>query len=179
MKCPSRALGSHVRAQGWLRRLAGYCWRYRRNVSIALGGALLATVATAVTPLVQRRIIDYVIVTHRHSIWPLAGVLLATAAVNFGGIYLRRYTGGRVALDVQHDLRNELFGALTRLDGKRQDEIRTGQLVGRSISDLNMVQSLLSMVPVTLGNLVLFVISLVIMIVLSPVLTLVSIAVAP
>ncbi len=146
---------------------------------ISLGGALLATVATAAIPLVQRRIIDDVIVTHRQSIWPLAGLLLVAAAVNFAGIYLRRYHGGRVSLDVQHDMRTELFDSLSRLDGARQDEIRTGQLVGRSISDLNMVQGIMSMIPVTLGNLVLFAVSLGIMVVLSPVLTLVTVAVAP
>ena len=146
---------------------------------VALGGALLATLATAAIPLVQRRIIDDVIVTHRQSIWPLAGLLLVAAAVNFAGIYLRRYHGGRLSLDVQHDLRTEMFDSLSRLDGARQDEIRTGQLVGRSISDLNMVQGIMSMVPVTLGNIVLFAVSLGIMVVLSPVLTLVTVAVAP
>jgi ATP-binding cassette subfamily B protein len=148
-------------------------------VVVALGGALLATVATAAIPLVQRRIIDDVIVTHRQSIWPLAALLLVAAALNFGGIYLRRYYGGRLSLDVQHDMRTELFDSLSRLDGARQDEIRTGQLVGRSISDLNMVQGIMGMVPVTLGNIVLFVVTLGIMVLLSPVLTLVAVAVAP
>jgi ATP-binding cassette subfamily B protein len=146
---------------------------------VALGGAALATAATAAIPLIQRQIIDNVIVTHKQSIWPLAVILLITAAVNFVGIYLRRYTGGKLALDVQHDLRNDLFGALTRLDGARQDEIRTGQLVGRSITDLNMVQSLVQMVPITIGNIALFVVSIVIMLVLSPILTLVAVAVGP
>ncbi len=146
---------------------------------MALGGTLLATAATAAIPLFQRQIINNVIVTHKQSIWPLAGLLLVAAAVNFAGIYLRRYHGGRLSLDVQHDLRTELFDSLSRLDGARQDEIRTGQLVGRSISDLNMVQGIMSMVPVTLGSIVLFVLSLGIMVVLSPVLTIVAVAVAP
>jgi ATP-binding cassette subfamily B protein len=128
---------------------------------------------------VQRRIIDDVIVTHRQSIWPLAGLLLIAAAVNFGGIYLRRYYGGRLSLDVQHEMRTELFDSLSRLDGERQDEIHTGQLVGRSISDLNMTQSILSMVPIALGNLALFILSIGIMVALSPVLTIVTVTVAP
>jgi len=165
--------------QGWLRRLAAYCWRFRRLVIISLGGALLASAATAAIPLIQRQIIDNVIVTHKQSIWPLAALLLVAAAFNFVGIYLRRYRGGQLSLDVQHAMRTELFDALSSLDGARQDEIRTGQLVGRSISDLNMVQGLMSMVPVTLGNLVLFVLTLVIMLVLSPILTIVTLAVTP
>jgi ATP-binding cassette, subfamily B, bacterial len=148
-------------------------------VTIALGGALLATAATAAIPLIQRQIIDHVIITHRQSVWPLATLLLVAAAVNFAGIYLRRYNGGRVSLDVQYDMRTELLDSLSRLDAARQDEINTGQLIGRSISDLNMVQGLLSMVPITLGNLALFVASLGIMVVLSPVLTIVTVGVAP
>ena len=171
--------GTRTSQDRWLRRLAGYCWHHRRTVVVALAGALAATVATAAIPLVQRQIIDNVIVTHRASIWPLAGLLIVAAAVNFYGIYLRRYRGGRLSLDVQHELRTELFDSLSRLDGARQDEMRTGQLVGRAISDLNMVQGLLSMVPVTLGNIVLFVLTIGIMVVLSPVLTIVTVAVAP
>ncbi len=60
---------------------------------------------------------------------------------------MRRYAGGKLSLDVQHDLRTEMLGALSRLDGARQDEIHTGQLVSRSISDINMIQWLLSFLP--------------------------------
>ena len=75
--------------------------------------------------------------------------LLIAAAANFGGVFMRRFWGGNIALDVQHAMRTELFDSLSRLDGARQDEIHTGQLVGRSISDLNMVQGLLQMVPLS------------------------------
>jgi ATP-binding cassette, subfamily B, bacterial len=165
--------------QGWVRRLAGYCWRYRRNTVIAIGASLLAALVTAGIPLIQRRIIDNVIVTHTESIWPLAIGLVVAALVLFGAVYVRRYMGGRVSLDVQHDLRTELLGSLSRLDGARQDELHTGQVVSRSISDLNMVQGLLSMIPVTAGNLVMFAASLVIMLFLSPLLTVVALLVGP
>ena len=73
----------------------------------------------------------------------------------------------------------DLFGSLSRLDGARQDELHTGQIVSRSISDVNMAQGLLSMVPIMLGSALLFVLSLVIMLVLSPILTIVAFAVGP
>jgi ATP-binding cassette, subfamily B, bacterial len=163
----------------WLRRLVGYCWRFRKDVIIALAGSLVAAVASLIIPLLQRSVIDNVIVVNRESIWPLAIGLLITAAANFGGVYARRYRGGKMALEVQHTMRTELFDSLSRLDGARQDEIHTGQLVGRSISDLNMVQGLLQWMPLTLGSVILFVFSLVIMLILSPLLALVAIAVAP
>lgn len=162
-----------------MRRLAGYCWRYRRDVLVALGGAFVATAVSVLIPLVQRAIIDDSIITHRHAIWPLATVLVGASVLNFGGMYLRRYIGGKLSLDVQHDLRTELFASLSRLDGTRQDELHTGQIVSRSISDITMVQALLSMVPVMLGSGLLFLLSLVVMLLLSPLLTIVAFLVGP
>ncbi|MGD0556979.1 MAG: ABC transporter ATP-binding protein [Streptosporangiaceae bacterium] len=163
-----------------MRRLWTYCWQERRATVLALIGSIAATAATLSIPLLQRDVVDNVILArHAAPIAPLVVGLLIAAVVNFGGIYLRRYLGGRVALDAQHRMRTELFGALSRLDGERQDEIHTGQLVGRSISDLNMVQGLLQMTPLALGSILLFFLSLVIMVVLSPLLSLVALAVAP
>jgi ATP-binding cassette, subfamily B, bacterial len=171
--------GPKAERDRWLIRLTGYCWRYRRSFIFALLGAVLATAFTAVIPLLQRSIVDNVIVTHKDSIWPLAIALLVVAVATFGATFLRRYFGGRLSLDVQHDLRTEMLGALSRLDGARQDEIQTGQLISRSISDINMIQSLLSLLPIALGSVLLFVVSIVIMLFLSPLLTVVALAVAP
>ena len=165
--------------RGWLKRLARYCWRYPRNVVLALGGTLVVTAVAAVVPLIQRQIVDELVGPGDPAVWPLAVLLLGAALASFGGLYLRRYRGGQVSLDVQHDLRTEMLGALSRLDGKRQDQLHTGQIVSRSISDLSMVQALLSMIPMLLGNAVLFVASLAIMLFLSPLLTLIALAVGP
>lgn len=139
-----------------MRRLAGHCWRYPGNVALALAGACVASSVAVVIPLIQRAIVDDLTAAGRPVIWPLALALIGAAAVNFGGLYLRRYRGGKLALDVQHDLRTELLRSLTRLDGARQDQLQTGQVVSRSISDISMVQRLLSMTPMLMGNALLF-----------------------
>jgi ATP-binding cassette, subfamily B, bacterial len=164
---------------GWLRRLSGYCWRHKRLTVVAIGASLVATMVTVVIPLIQRDIIDNAIVTHHQPIWPGATLLLVAAAISFGCVYLRRYRGGQLSLDVQHDLRTELFGSLTRLDGARQDQLQTGQVVSRAISDLNMIQGLLGMAPMLIGSALLFVLSIIVMFVLSPLLTTISLAVVP
>jgi ATP-binding cassette, subfamily B, bacterial len=163
----------------WLRRLAGYCWRYPRLEIIALGGSLVATLVQAAIPLIMAWIVDNTILVPKHPIWLGATLLIVAGLLSFGGVYYRRYKGGQLSLDVQHSMRTELFESLSRLDGARQDQLHTGQIVSRSISDLNMVQSLLSMIPMLLGNALLFVLSISIMAYLSPVLTLVALVIAP
>jgi ATP-binding cassette subfamily B protein len=165
--------------QGWLRRLNAYCWRYKRNVLLAFGASLAGMAVTALVPLVPKLIIDDVIVKHDKPLTPWAVALVVAALVVYVLTYVRRYYGGRLALDVQHDLRADMFASIMRLDGRRQDELSTGQVVGRATSDLQLIQGLLFMTPMMIGNLLLFVLSLVVMLVLSPLLTLIALAVAP
>ncbi len=164
---------------GWLRRLMGYCWRYRGNVTLALGSSLGGMAVMALVPLVPKLIIDDVIVKHDKPLAPWAFVLVAAAVAVYLLTFLRRFYGGRLALDVQHDLRTDMFHSLTRLDGARQDELNTGQVVGRATSDLQLIQGLLFMAPMMIGNVLLFLLSLVVMFVLSPLLTVIALAVAP
>ncbi|MBC7272745.1 MAG: ATP-binding cassette domain-containing protein, partial [Streptomyces sp.] len=167
------------RQRGWARRLAGYAWRYPKDVVLALGSSLAGMAVMAVVPLITKVIIDDVIGDKTRGMAPWAGGLIGAAVLVYVFTYVRRYYGGRLALDVQHDLRTEMYGTITRLDGRRQDELSTGQVVGRATSDLQLIQSLLFMLPMTIGNFLLFLISLVIMAWLSIPLTLVALAVAP
>ncbi|PAZ15318.1 ABC transporter ATP-binding protein [Streptomyces sp. SA15] len=165
--------------QGWARRLAGYAWRHPKDVILALGSSLGGMAVMALVPMITKVIIDDVIGDHSRDMAPWAGALIGAALVVYVLTYIRRYYGGRLALDVQHDLRTEMFGTITRLDGRRQGELSTGQVVGRATSDLQLIQGLLFMLPMTIGNFMLFLISLVIMAWLSVPLTLVALAVAP
>ncbi|MGW1540385.1 ABC transporter ATP-binding protein [Streptomyces sp. NPDC002309] len=165
--------------RGWARRLWGYAWRYRKDVVLALGSSLAGMAVLALVPLITKVIIDDVVGDRTRAMAPWAASLIGAALLVYVFTYIRRYYGGRVALDVQHDLRTDMYDTITRLDGRRQDELSTGQVVGRATSDLQLIQGLLFMLPMTIGNLLLFVISLAIMAWLSPPLTLVALAVAP
>ncbi|MFM9630442.1 MULTISPECIES: ABC transporter ATP-binding protein [Streptomyces] len=165
--------------RGWARRLASYAWRHPTDVVLALGSSLGGMAVMALVPLITKVIIDDVVVGHTRDMAPWAGALIGAALIVYALTYVRRYYGGRLALDVQHDLRTEMYGTITRLDGRRQDELSTGQVVGRATSDLQLIQGLLFMLPMTIGNILLFLISLGIMAWLSPPLTLVALAVAP
>jgi ATP-binding cassette subfamily B protein len=163
----------------WVARLWSYVLRHRTGLYIALGAALLGSGCQVLTPLVARQIVDTVIGHHRGNLWVWLGVLIALAAANFGLSYLRRYRGGRVALEVQNDLRNDMHDHLQSMDFTNLDRMPTGQLVARASSDSGLVMMLLNFLPIVSGNVVLLVLSLVVMFVLSPVLALVGIAIIP
>ncbi|MET9609659.1 ABC transporter ATP-binding protein [Streptomyces sp. NPDC006512] len=165
--------------QGWGRRLAAYTWRYKTNVLLALGSSLAGMAVMALVPLVTKVIIDDVVGDKSREMAPWAGMFIAAAVLVYVLTYIRRYYGGRLALDVQHDLRTDMYDTIARLDGRRQDELSTGQVVGRATSDLQLIQGLLFMLPMTIGNFLLFGISLGIMLWLSPLLTLVALLMAP
>ncbi|MGA0568470.1 ABC transporter ATP-binding protein [Rathayibacter sp. KR2-224] len=167
------------REPGWLRRLGHYLWRHRLNVTIAVGAAILGSACQVATPLIARQIVDGVIVDKNAPLLPWLALLIALALIAFGFAYLRRYRGGRVALDVQNDLRNEMHDKLQRLDAATLDTMPTGQLVARANSDSALVQGLLNFLPLVTGNVIMMVLSLVVMFVLSPLLALISLAVVP
>jgi ATP-binding cassette subfamily B protein len=141
-----------------------------------LAGALVSVSV----PLVIKHVIDSVTTDRaRPSIAVWIGVLVAAAFIQYGLTFFRRYSAGRLSLDVQYDLRADVFASLQRLDGAAQDALQTGQVVSRSITDVGLVQGLLAFLPMLTGNVLLFFISLIAMLWLSPVLTLVAVAMGP
>jgi ATP-binding cassette subfamily B protein len=164
---------------GWLRRLAGYVLRHKKNVLIAFVAAVLGSACQTVVPLIARQIVDGVIVDRSSPLWPWLVLLVVIGAAGFGFAYLRRYRGGRVGLEVQYDLRNAMHDHLQAMDLDSLARMPTGQLVARANSDSTLVQGLLNFLPIMSGNVLLMLLSLGVMLVLSPLLALVGIVIVP
>jgi ATP-binding cassette, subfamily B, bacterial len=162
-----------------LRRLLPFLVVHRRNVSIALAAAIAGQAVAALTPVIERAIIDDVLVVHRRSLIPLMVLLIGSGLFGFGTAFVRRFLGGRVSLDVSYDMRNAIYDRLQRLDFATHDRMETGQVVARASGDVGMLLALLQITPLLLGNVVLLIVSLVVMTVLSPPLTLVALLVIP
>ncbi|MGC0363026.1 ATP-binding cassette subfamily B protein [Rhodococcus sp. 27YEA15] len=165
---------------GWIRRLLRACWQHRRIAVGALTVTAIAAIIDISFPLLTRYALDAAGQENPGQvITVVASAIAALAVVRFACQYGRRMLAGRLSLHVQHDLRLALLASLQRLDGRGQDQIRTGQVVSRSISDLQLVQGLLAMAPLSAGALLQFVLAVVVMAWLSPLLTLVALTVIP
>ncbi|MDU0478325.1 ABC transporter ATP-binding protein [Staphylococcus chromogenes] len=106
-------------------------------------------------------------------------VLVTTALARFLMQFGRRYTAGVLSINVQHRLRLRVLDALQLLDGPGQDRIRVGQIVSRSISDINMVQGLVAMFPLMVGHILKLLLTVAIMLWISPLLAAVALAALP
>ena len=180
---PVRPAEGQAPQGGWLKRLVGYCLRHRGDLVGAFAAALVGSVIAAVAPLLTRAVVDRVVGAagsgRAVDVTPFVVALVLAGALRFAAGFVRRYLAGRLSLDVQMDLRNDVHAALARLDGPAQDRLQTGQTVSRAISDVTLVQGLLAFLPNLTGNALLFVVSLGVMAWLSPLLTLVALAVGP
>jgi len=147
--------------------------------SAAMLSSVLGVGLEAVGPLLIMVAVDDAIAGTTSNLGPLIVALTALALLRFAAAFVRRYLGGRLAIDVQHDLRRQVFGSVQRLDGAAQDAMRTGQVVSRAITDLQLVQAILMMAPLSAGTLALVVISIGAMLWLSLPLAMVALAIVP
>ncbi len=166
-------------AGGWIRRMAPFLFAHKRNVVMAFGVAVIGQGIAALVPLWSKTIVDDVIVHDRQPLGPWLILLVASGVVTFALAFVRRYAGGRVALDVQYDLRNAVYERLQRLDFASHDKLQTGQLVSRASSDTALIQGLLTFLPIMLGNVVLLVVALIVMLATSAKLTIVALLAIP
>ncbi|WP_433682994.1 ABC transporter ATP-binding protein [Nocardia sp. CA-119907] len=164
---------------GWIRRLWTECRSHRGTVA-GIAVALIAGALVEISaPLLTKRAVDAAGHGDTAVIGTVAGLLALVAVGRFSAAFGRRMLAGRLSLDVQHALRINLLGSLQRLDGVGQDALRTGQVVSRSITDLQLVQGLLAMVPLSGLALLEFLLAAAVMVWLSPPLAAVALLVVP
>ena len=154
--------------------LLRYLWRYR----LRLGAGTLTTILAAAfglsTPYLLRQAIDSFSGQPSGFGWPLEGyaaaiVLLAVgeALARFAGRIL--VTGA--ARKVEYDVRNEFFAHLERMEPAFFQRSRTGDLVARATNDMSGVRQLISPALYHIQNTVLlFAVTLVLMVQISPLL---------
>ncbi len=163
-----------VRDRSPLRRLVGYCREHRAAVAVGFATSVVGSAALAGIPLVVKQIVD-----ERANVGPWLGLLAGAALIRFVAGAVRRYAAGKVGYGVGARLRTDVFGALQRLDGAMYDKLKAGQVVGRVVTDVGSVETALRNLPQLASNAVMFALSLVVMLTLSPILTLVALVAAP
>ena len=124
----------------------------RRNLLIGSAVGLLWTLGKISVPMLVSYSIDRGI-ERGESLW-LWVMLIAIAGVAIGTFTaIRRFYAFREARWTEARLRERLFNHIMSLHVGYHDRAQTGQLMSRSSSDLQQIQSFVVMIPITLSNL--------------------------
>jgi ATP-binding cassette subfamily B protein len=123
------------------------------GVTIGVVVGLAWTVAKVSVPALVQGAIDHAIVPQDKAAllrWSLAILTAAGVAATFTG--LRRYWAFRESRMVEARLRDQLFAHIQRLHFAYHDRTQTGELMSRSNTDLQQIQSLVVLIPLTISN---------------------------
>lgn len=167
----------HDRA--WWNRLAPYVGSHRRRLIFCVVVSVVGQAFVGLLPLIQKVIVDDAVLTQRRPLWPWLGLMMVVGTVGFGLHYIRRYSAAKVSLTLQHELRVAIYRQLHRLDPSRLDELSPGEIMSRAAGDVTLVQMFVNQIPLFAANVTLLVVALTVMLVLSPLLSLVILALVP
>ncbi|HSP27735.1 MAG TPA: ABC transporter ATP-binding protein [Ilumatobacteraceae bacterium] len=147
---PTRVADAHDPPSRW-KLLSTTLRAQRKNLIIGSAIGLLWMVGKVSVPLLVRYSIDRGI--EQDDMLLLWASLIAIAGVAVGTFTaLRRFYAFREARWTETRLREQLFNHILSLHIGYHDRAQTGQLMSRSSSDLNQIQSFVVMIPITLSN---------------------------
>ncbi len=124
-----------------LRRLLPYLRPYRRGLALGLAFVVTASAAANAIPTLLRRAIDRMgDVANASDLWPLAAVMLVTAAVAGAFRFGMRELLNSISRRVETDLRRDVFAQLLVLDAAWYSRMRTGDIMARLTNDVQAVR---------------------------------------
>ena len=150
----------------------------RRGLAVGVGVGLVFTAGKVAVPQLTRLAIDRGIVRNG-SLWWWSILIVVAGVVTGVFTALRRWYAFRESRWTETRLRERLFDHILSLHIGYHDRAQTGQLMSRASSDLNQIQILVVMVPLTISNFALIGAVLVVLFLTDPVLAVVALAPLP
>ena len=167
------------RREAW-RFLLAEVFRNRSWVYSGVGAGLAWTATRVTIPSLTGMAIDRGIIGSDSGLLALLAVLilgLGAFSAACGGF--RRYAAFKVAYSVETEWREGMFANLQRLDFSFHDHAQTGQLMARGATDLQQINQLVVMVPLTMANLLTIASVMVILLIVNVPLALIAMASLP
>jgi len=111
------------------------------------------TIAKVAVPTLTGRAIDAGIIRRDGQALVMWSVIIVAVGVIVGvSTGMRRYRAFAVAYEAETDLRHRLFAHLQRLHFAFHDQAQTGALMARAASDLQQVNQLFVLIPISIAN---------------------------
>jgi len=141
-----------LRREGW--RLMRSAIRPQRGWLVAgvLSGLLWTAAKIAIPLLAAAAIDDGILPGDGNAIALYAGLIVAVGVVQAVFTGFRRYAAFRISYRAETDLRQRLFAHLQRLHFAFHDHAQTGQLMARANSDIQQVNQVVVLIPLTAAS---------------------------
>jgi len=144
-----------LRRAGW-RLMRSAVKPHRRTVWVGVLAGLGWTAARVAVPTMVGIAVDRTIVKHHDNAalfrWVIA--ILVVGVVQAVSTAIRRYAAFGLAYRVETDIRMRLVAHLQRLHFAFHDEAQTGQLMSRGNSDIQQINNVILLVPLTIASMV-------------------------
>lgn len=123
-----------------IRRFFRFYKPYKKLFLLDFSCAIIAGLLELAFPIAVNAFIDQLLPKKQWDIILLASAgLLALYAVNMGLMYVVNYWGHMLGINIETDMRRQLFAHIQKLSFRFFDNTKTGHLVGRLTNDLNMI----------------------------------------
>ncbi len=164
-----------------LRRVMEYARPYWWMVLIVLVSIIVASLLELVPPLILRQLIDVTLPTKNYQQlnWLALGLIAIPVITGLIDV-LQRYYGSKAGEGIIYDLRQQMYGHLQRMSLRFFTHTKSGEIISRFNNDVIGAQNAITgTIPNIVVNIVTLISTLVIMISISPLLSLLSVAVVP
>ncbi|MBM3945967.1 MAG: ABC transporter ATP-binding protein [SAR202 cluster bacterium] len=161
-------------------RLLGYLRPHPRRVSVSIVALLVYTATQVASPWIVGFGINRVLQHMEFGVifLPLA-LFAANYVVNFAANYVHLVALARVGQSVLYALRTEMFAHIQKLSASFMDRNEAGRVMSRVQNDVTQLQEFLSIIVLSLGDLLSLVGIIVVMFLMSAQLALVTLASVP
>ncbi|HAE22132.1 MAG TPA: hypothetical protein DCG47_07400 [Spirochaetaceae bacterium] len=120
-----------------LKRFLLYYRPYKGLLAVDLGSALLLALSDLVFPAATKQVIDVIVPSGDFArLARFALALAAMYALRAGLEYVVGFYGHVLGVNIQRDLRRDIFKHLQTLDLRFYDDTKTGQIMSRIVGDL-------------------------------------------
>ena len=143
-RSPRRERAS-FRQLGHLKNLGTYFRRYAWVLCGAIAGLLLTRIFDAIVPLLMKTAVDSLAdaAIEPNVMLPALGIM-GIVAMRFSIYVIARRIMRRVSISVSYDLRKRMFNHIQYQGPNFFNRFNTGDLMSRSINDINMVRMVVS-----------------------------------
>jgi len=160
-----------------MRRLVRYIGRYWHRYAFGIFCTLATAALAMAIPYLVRDAINAIQAHQPAQLVFIVKLICATALLSGVVRWFSRFVIFNCGRDIEYDLRNDLFAHLVKLGPEFYERLKTGDLMSRLINDLTAVRMMIGMGVLTFTNTpLIWVLSLSVMLSLSPRLALASVA---